>query len=381
MKSLLQPLLLAAIVPATALCQIPECEDMKTTDSGLQYGVLKLGAKMPGPAAEDMVKVHYTGWLTDGTEFDSSHKRGQPAKFQVDQVIKGWTEGLQLMTPGARFKLVIPPELGYGAQETGSIPPNSTLVFDVELLEVIKLPTFPDGNEENQVELANGGKYELLKKGDGAPVAQGTTEALAFRYAIFSPDGRLLDCSALRNGNQIGGTRETLPFQFLNDRVDVVGLGDTVRVEVSQTAVPNFRSDTVWLLDVVGVHRLPEFRTLDSEKVITTDSGLKYEVIEVGEGESPKAEDTVEALYTGWLDDGTMFDSAHARGMPSSFPLNRVIAGWTEGLQLMKPGGKVLFEIPAELGYGVRGSPPKIPANAKLYFLVELVSVDPKKPQ
>ena len=379
MKCLLQPLVFAVIAPATVLCQIPECEDMKTTESGLQYGVLKPGSKEPGPSADDMVKVHYTGWLPDGTEFDSSHKRGQPAKFQVGGVIKGWTEALQLMTPGARYKLVIPPELGYGGQATGSIPPNSTLIFDVELLEVIKLPTYPEGNEERQVKLANGGTFEVLEKGQGSPVEEGNTEALAFRYAIFSPEGRLLDCSALRDGNQIGGTRETLPFQFLKDLVDVVGMGDSVRVEVSQEAVPNFRSDTVWVLDVVGVHKLPKFRDLDSEKVVTTDSGLKYEVIALGEGDSPKAEDTVEALYTGWLEDGTMFDSAHARGMAASFPLNRVIPGWTEGLQLMKPGGKFLFEIPAELGYGVRGSPPKIPANAKLFFLVELEAVQPKK--
>ena len=379
MKSLLQTLLLAAVAPTTVLCQIPECEEMTTTDSGLQYGVLKPGAKEPGPSAEDMVRVHYTGWLTDGTQFDSSHDRGQPAKFQVSGVIKGWTEALQLMTPGARYKLVIPPELGYGAQETGNIPPNSTLVFDVELLEVINLPTFPEGNEENQKELPNGGNCEVLKKGSGEAAAEGDTEALAFRYAIFSPDGRLLDCSALRNGNQIGGTRETLPFQFLKDLVDVVGMGDKVRVEVSQDAVPNFRSDTVWVLDVVGVHKLPKFRKLDADKIVTTDSGLKYEVIAQGEGASPKAEDTVEALYTGWLEDGTLFDSAHARGMPAQFPLNRVIPGWTEGLQLMKPGGIYLFEIPAELGYGVRGSPPKIPANAKLWFLVELVGVQAQK--
>ena len=99
-----------------------------------------------------------------------------------------------------------------------------------------------------------------------------------------------------------------------------------------------------------------------------------YEVIEPGEGTEPKAADTVSAHYTGWLTDGTVFDSSHARGAPSEFPLNRVIAGWTEGVQLMKPGAKFLFQIPSELGYGAKASG-SIPPNSTLVFLIELVEV------
>ena len=108
------------------------------TQSGLQYMVLKegTGAK-PGPT--DEVTVHYTGKLLDGTVFDSSVERGEPATFPLDKVIAGWTEGLQLMSEGSKYRLFIPSELAYGSKGAGDqILPNSTLIFDVELIKVEK---------------------------------------------------------------------------------------------------------------------------------------------------------------------------------------------------------------------------------------------------
>lgn len=104
-------------------------------DSGLQYEVLEEG-EGDSPAAEDTVTTHYEGRLIDGTVFDSSYQRGEPASFPLNRVIPGWTEGLQLMSPGAKYRLYVPPSLAYGDRSAGTIPPNSTLVFDVELLEV-----------------------------------------------------------------------------------------------------------------------------------------------------------------------------------------------------------------------------------------------------
>ena len=112
-------------------------EGIVTLPSGLQYEVITEGNGKK-PSATDRVKCHYEGTLIDGTLFDSSIKRGQPAVFGVNQVIKGWVEALQLMSEGSKWRLFIPSELGYGAQQAGEmIPPHSTLIFEVELIEVL----------------------------------------------------------------------------------------------------------------------------------------------------------------------------------------------------------------------------------------------------
>ncbi len=119
------------------LTQNAKQEGIHVTASGLQYQIVKEGTgRKPGP--NDVVTVHYTGRLVDGTVFDSSVERGEPATFAVGQVIPGWVEGLQLMSEGSAWRLFIPSELAYGPHGTGPIQPNSTLIFDVQLIKVGK---------------------------------------------------------------------------------------------------------------------------------------------------------------------------------------------------------------------------------------------------
>lgn len=256
-------LLISIVISLTLLLNAKKGEKMLTTKSGLQYVI---NHKTNGKIAEkgDKVIVHYTGKLTNGEVFDSSVTRGQPFSFNLGEgeVIKGWDEGFSLIKIGEKATLRIPPELGYGSRAMGSIPANSTLIFEVELLDIQK----------------------------------------------------------------------------------------AVKIEQYEIAC---------------------------KKAVTTASGLKYYQITSTSKTSAKKGNNVSVHYSGFLEDGSMFDSSVKRGAPFEFPLGagRVIKGWDEGVALMNVGEKFKFIIPFDLAYGVRGHPPVIPPKATLIFDVELLEV------
>lgn len=363
---------------------IPEDTEIQTTDSGLKYSVLKaVESDAESPAMGDQVEVHYTGWLTDGSVFDSSRQRGVPAKFVLGQVIDGWNEGLQLMNPGERYKFTIPYELAYGAEgRPPTIPAEATLIFDIELISFDKGPRFRKPNADAQKSTDDGLKYEVLVEGAGDPPDGNTT--VVMNYSFWTDDGRLLQTSVFQPRTPRG-----MPGQYgveiLRKGLQLMKPGSTVLFEVppalafgdqDQPGLPA-GSTTIWqleLLEVVRPMAVPDFAMPASDKLVETQSGLKYEVIVEGSGDSPRMGQMVRVHYAGWLTDGTPFDSSYGRGEPSEFRLGAVIRGWNEGLQLMAPGAVYKFVIPAKLGYGERGSPPKIGPNATLVFQVELIS-------
>ena len=237
-------------------------ENAEVTSSGLASRVLKAGSGTEHPSAVDTVTVHYSGWTTDGKMFDSSVRRGQPTSFPLNRVIKGWTEGLQLMVVGETRRFWIPAELAYG-ENPGGGRPGGLLVFDVELLGIEKAPEPPKVPE------------------------------------------------------------------------DVAAVPDSAEVR---------------------------------------ESGLASRLIEAGEGtKHPTARDMVTVHYSGWTTDGQMFDSSIMRGQPATFGLGQVIAGWTEGVQLMVEGETRRFWIPAKLAYG-ENPPPGAPAGM-LVFDVQLLKI------
>jgi FKBP-type peptidyl-prolyl cis-trans isomerase len=237
--------------------------DAIKTPSGLATKVLTPGTGKDHPQPSDKVKVHYTGWTKAGKAFDST-AGGEPAQFGVGEVIKGWTEGLQLMVTGEKRRFWIPGALAYGDGPPRGGAPTGDLVFDVELLEIKPGPKPPEVPADVKAPPANAKK---------------------------------------------------------------------------------------------------------------TASGLAYRVLVPGKGtRHPKATDRVSVHYTGWTPDGKMFDSSVMRGEPASFGLNRVIPGWTEGVQLMVEGEKTRFWIPSDLAYG---DPPKRPGapGGPLVFDIELLSI------
>jgi peptidylprolyl isomerase len=248
---------LAANTPAA-----PNQEQSMTTASGLQY-TERLAGSGPKPQPGEIVTVHYTGKLEDGTVFDSSHNSGEPINFPLGMgyVIPGWDEGIALMSQGGQATLVIPPALAYGEEGFGNvIPPNATLTFDVELVAIAP----------------------------GSPTAP--------------------------------------------------------------TAV-------------------------DASSYITTEQGIKYVDLVAGDGPAATNGQLIVTHYTGWLEDGTKFDSSIDRGEPYSFNLGmgQVIAGWDLGLRGMKVGATRQLVIPAQYAYGEEGYGGVIPPNATLIFEIELL--------
>jgi len=185
-------------------------KDVKTTESGLKYAILKPGTG-PGIVKNQQVSVHYTGWLEDGTEFDSSRKRNQPFELAVGKglVIKGWDEGLLGMKAGELRQLTIPPALGYGAQGAGSgtIPPNATLIFEVEAIElgpVLEPAAAPAKVDPKSVKTTSSGlKYAVLAEGKGEGVKKG--QIVSVHYTGWLKDGKKFD-SSLDHGK---------PFSFV----------------------------------------------------------------------------------------------------------------------------------------------------------------------
>lgn len=382
----LSRLAVAGFSVVVAAQDAPKPPEPTVTESGLKYVVLEPGpAANARPAIGDRVQVHYTGWLENGTEFDSSRTRGEPTRFVLGRVIPGWNEGLALMTVGSRYKLTIPPALAYGEAGAGNgvIPPNATLTFDVELLGIEKAPPYVAVDPDKVTKTESGLEYQVTTEGTGDELTK--TDRIEMQYGVWTVGGEPL-MSYLDEQGPIRIPIGELRMPFMQELLLELKEGGVCRALVPvATAFPGQKppllgdaEKCVWMLAATQVLRplpLPEFKPPAADKLTKTASGLQYEVVTPGEGKSPTAADTVRVHYIGWLQDGTVFDSSYGNGEPAQFPLNRVIAGWIEGVQLMKVGAVYQFVIPPELAYGPAGSPPTIPANATLTFRIELIEI------
>ncbi|MCP4915591.1 MAG: FKBP-type peptidylprolyl isomerase [Proteobacteria bacterium] len=354
--------------------------DATVTETGLAYKVLTKGTGATNPGKYDKVSVHYSGWTTDGEMFDSSVTRGEQSSFPLNRVIPGWTEGLGLMTVGEKTRFWIPVELAYNGAPG---KPAGMLVFDVELFSIEAGPQVPAdvaAAPASADKRGTGAHWKLLTKGDGSANPTGS-DTVSFDFTVWSPDGELQE-STIQSGRTVSAPLEKIEERtpVWADELKEMVSGETriIWAPAASLALPGRPpppSDLVFVLtlnDIVAPPKAPADVAAPPADAKKTPSGLAYKVLTAGSGEShPAATDSVSVHYTGWTTDGEMFDSSVTRGQPSSFPLNRVIAGWTEGLQLMSPGEKTIFWIPEELAYA--GQPGK-PAGM-LVFEVELLEI------
>ncbi len=353
--------------------------DAEKTASGLASKVIQAGTGTEKPEAEDSVTVHYTGWTTDGKMFDSSMKRGQPATFPLNGVIKGWTEGLQLMVKGEKRRFWIPVELAYNNRPGR---PAGMLVFDVELLDIkkgpkpIAAPADVAAPPKDAKKSSSGIASKVVTPPTGKTKA--TPESVVkIHYTGWSVDGKMLD-SSVQRGEPVTFRLEGAPPGF-KEAIGMMAEGEKRLFWIPKTmALRGAGTDTtgdtvvfeIELLSVVNLTAPSDVKAApaDAEK---TASGLASKVIQKGTGTTkPTKDSVVKVHYTGWTTDGKMFDSSVARGTPTEFPLSGVIPGWTEGVALMVEGEKRRFWIPEELAYKGKSGP-----QGTLVFDVELIEI------
>jgi FKBP-type peptidyl-prolyl cis-trans isomerase len=217
-------------------------ENAKSSESGLAWTVLQEGTGDKNPSEADIVTVNYTGWTTDGRMFDSSVKRGEPAEFPLNRVIKGWTEGVQLMVNGEKRRFWIPGNLAYGEAapndpHAGMGPPRGTLVFDVELISFKEAPKPPDAPKDvakipkNAKKTKSGIGSRVLTKGTGKehPTA---TSVVTVHYSGWTTDGNMFDSSIVRGTPATFGLNQVIPGW--TEGLQLMVVGETRRIWIPE---------------------------------------------------------------------------------------------------------------------------------------------------
>lgn len=369
--------------------------DAIKSESGLASLVLRKGTGTENPSATDTVKVHYTGWkASDGEMFDSSLKRGQPASFPLNQVIKGWTEGVQLMVVGEKRRFWIPADLAYG--ENGRVAGD--LTFDVELLEIVKAPEPPKTPKDlvapaDALVTESGLKSEILEAGEG-DATPGPEDVVTVEFSGWKADGEFLTTT---QGNE-------RPAQFKLDELSIAGWTEGLQLmkkgEKRRFWIPAALAfgaegeapegaptgDLVFDFKLVDFQaapkpppapkdpNAPQDVAAPPEGASKTESGIAYTVLEAGEGEAtPGDDDLLKINFAAWNATGSSLGSNKTMGGPMTVMFDKVpVVGWTEILKSMKLGEKRRVWIPEEL------TAPAIEGQGTLTFDLELVEFKPK---
>jgi FKBP-type peptidyl-prolyl cis-trans isomerase len=382
-----------ATPPRAKAEQIPPPFDLKNppadavkTASGLIYK--KMVTNDAGAAAKrnDTVMILYTGWRQGtGETFYSNKSRGQPMPLNLASSAPGFTEAMQIVKKGEKAMLWIPPAIG---QRGGATPPPSsdTLVYEIEVIDIQSAPEIPADLKPpaNAQAFKSGTRYVVLRPGTGTEKAR-SFDTVTYNFTSWDGEGRQLESTETRKRPQ-----KLQPFRqtaALEEVLTTITAGQRVRFWVDAEKVlaggrhlPGMPTGLLtYELEMLQIEKSPTAPPPVPPDVAKapagakkTEKGVSYRVLKPGKGgPKPKPTDTVKVHYTGWTTDGRMFDSSSLRNEPAEFPLGGVIAGWTDGLQVMSVGDKVRFWIPEELAY--KGAPAK--PQGMLVFDVELLEI------
>jgi peptidylprolyl isomerase len=385
------PAATATAVPADATPAVSPTpyvlEGATTTESGLQFLELE-GGDGRAPKPGELITMSYIVSLPNGTELANTYQEGREVTtvWDKDRLLPGWEEGIGMMNEGGKSRMVIPYELAFGETGGGMLPEGTPIIVDVELLKVEQAPEPAAVAEAVLTKSDTGLQFYDITEGSGSEAADKSTVATAYTVWLKTADGytfieRSPDGDPARfiigsgssvfpgweegaTGMKVGGVRQLIIPPDLG-----MGAQEAGPIPANSTLVMEIE-----LVEAVEPQVAAE---VDEKDYQTTDSGLKYYDLKEGTGETPATGSTVVVEYTGWLEDGTQFDSSVGSGEPFEFPLGAgaVIPGWDEGVSTMKVGGKRQLVVPAALAYGEQGAGGVIPPNATLIFEVELLEI------
>jgi peptidylprolyl isomerase len=359
----------------------------KTTSTGLQY-LEETAGQGDLPKKGELITMNFIATLPDGTELQNTYTQGQPVTtiWGDDRLLAGWEEGIGLMKVGTKARLVLPPSLAFGDQGSSSIPPNSQILLEVELLKSEAAPVPAEVAADKLTKTGSGLQYYELTAGNGEEAVKNSAVSTSYTIWVKTDTGyRYIDSSTNRTAVDFVIGRLDAVFPGWDEGVTGMKVGgkrlliippDLGMGSQANNLIPA-NSTLVMEVELLKATAPRTAARVDEKDYITTASGLKYFDLTPGTGATPTTGQTVVVHYTGWLVDGTQFDSSIDRGESFSFVIGTggVIPGWDEGVATMKVGGKRQLVIPSNLGYGDSGAGSVIPPGATLIFEIELLEI------
>ncbi len=378
----------------TIFLLLPACKTLRSpaiieeTESGLKYSVIKKGDGAK-PEEGDIITFHFVGMLEDNTEIENTRRQNRPVsvRFGTNQFIEGLNEGLAMMQGGDIYRFVIPPELAYGEKQVGKVEPGSTLIYEVELLDVkpgIKVIE-PKKETVKKTKTPSGLEYSIFEKGKGARIFEDMV--VKFNYVGFFGDNVVFDSSVERGKPLEAKLGDRTLIKGLEEGLTYLHVGDHARFWIpSELAYGNRGrgiippdTDLVFDIEVLEAKEVPKPTPFDVSGLDTlcTDSGLQYIIVKEGYGDKPEPGQVVKVHYSAYLPNGYMFDSSLQRSDEFRVIAGKglMIKGWDEGILLMNKGAKFRFIIPYYLAFGSRRFN-NVPAYSTVIFDIELIDIE-----